>query len=698
MKKFKRFIIFGASLLFLSTIFITTLTLKKNKSFKPSFYNYKSYMSDDNIEHLNNTFDYKEFDEINQFTNALINNKAAAGIGSDFLAAELANKGLISKLDYSILLNLPELKNYLKYDDYLKEFNELNIQLKNTKDQEQKASLNNKILKIQQNLNDSKKAKELIKQYVKLTLRPEIWNHLNSYNLNDNNELWEYFYPYYSQDMVIAYNIKKVSINPENLDENQSIDISKYIDKFINTEPNKEIIQNPYSIINLLKIISENGYDKWVITDAVRDNMLYGSSYWPLPNGRTNEKFTGIVQEEDNNSKPYEILIDSFVDLIKDGTGFDIRNNKHITLKGDGLEIVNDLINPNRPDINAAIMYNGDAIDSYYGSDNFPNQVEDGEIRAIKPNQNILLVDGLVLSNKLNQETKDDFMHNISTGYYSYLSKVIQKYKSIFNQDLKQNFDNLQNKLVENHIIEIWKDFKTEELSEQWNDLNNDVIINFVNKIASIIDLSSQENNKEFINFYDLRQKYLKKAEQDINKNDAINYSSYLMKEFLNKNYSDFMNNLVNKILEISNNNFEVKEEELLKLNQDEFSKMIIKNTLTFIEEFLQKIKENENKEEFIFDTIINSLVFIDLSNEEYLKNYNNLSNFNFINYVPTSITDYELIYRFYFFDKYDNHDFNAINMFEIINTDAIKHESIKPVNDKLLSKITTYYFSKIKS
>lgn len=698
MKKFKRFIIFGASLLFLSTIFITTLTLKKNKSFKPSFYNYKSYMSDDNIEHLNNTFDYKEFDEINQFTNALINNKAAAGIGSDFLAAELANKGLISKLDYSILLNLPELKNYLKYDDYLKEFNELNIQLKNTKDQEQKASLNNKILKIQQNLNDSKKAKELIKQYVKLTLRPEIWNHLNSYNLNDNNELWEYFYPYYSQDMVIAYNIKKVSINPENLDENQSIDISKYIDKFINTEPNKEIIQNPYSIINLLKIISENGYDKWVITDAVRDNMLYGSSYWPLPNGRTDEKFTGIVQEEDNHSKPYEILIDSFVDLIKDGTGFDIRNNKHITLKGDGLEIVNDLINPNRPDINAAIMYNGDAIDSYYGSDNFPNQVEDGEIRAIKPNQNILLVDGLVLSNKLNQETKDDFMHNISTGYYSYLSKVIQKYKSIFNQDLEQNFDNLQNKLVENHIIEIWKDFKTNELSEQWNDLNNDVIINFVNKIASIIDLSSQENNKEFINFYDLRQKYLKKAEQDINKNDAINYSSYLMKEFLNKNYSDFMNNLVNKILEISNNNFEVKEEELLKLNQDEFSKMIIKNTLTFIEEFLQKIKENENKEEFIFDTIINSLVFIDLSNEEYLKNYNNLSNFNFINYVPTSITDYELIYRFYFFDKYDNHDFNAINMFEIINTDAIKHESIKPVNDKLLSKITTYYFSKIKS
>ncbi|WAM00604.1 hypothetical protein NWE60_03795 [Mycoplasmopsis felis] len=68
------------------------------------------------------------------------------------------------------------------------------------------------------------------------------------------------------------------------------------------------------------------------------------------------------------------------------------------------------------------------------------------------------------------------------------------------------------------------------------------------------------------------------------------------MKEFLNKNYSDFMNNLVNKILEISNNNFEVKEEELLKLNQDEFSKMIIKNTLTFIEEFFKKLKKMKIK------------------------------------------------------------------------------------------------------
>ncbi|PPJ44556.1 hypothetical protein C0075_25890, partial [Rhizobium sp. KAs_5_22] len=75
-----------------------------------------------------------------------------------------------------------------------------------------------------------------------------------------------------------------------------------------------------------------------------------------------------------------------------DGTGFDIKDNKHISFIGDGLEIVNNIINPTRPDVNVAIMYNGDAIDAYYGSDNFPDVVEDGEIRSIKPKHNLLLV------------------------------------------------------------------------------------------------------------------------------------------------------------------------------------------------------------------------------------------------------------------------------------------------------------------
>ncbi|WAM06299.1 hypothetical protein ONA24_02595 [Mycoplasmopsis cynos] len=110
---------------------------------------------------------------------------------------------------------------------------------------------------------------------MKLSLRKEIWNHINKYKLQNNDELWEYFYPYFSQDMVIAYNIKKVPLKKSN--NYGAIDFSKYKNKFKNDD-----IKDPLAIINVLKILSENNYDKWYITDAIRDNLLYGSAYWPF--------------------------------------------------------------------------------------------------------------------------------------------------------------------------------------------------------------------------------------------------------------------------------------------------------------------------------------------------------------------------------------------------------------------------------
>ncbi|WAM07584.1 hypothetical protein [Mycoplasmopsis cynos] len=178
------------------------------------------------------------------------------------MAAELVKKHLIGKIDYSILLNLPELSGYLEYDS----LNEKIKQNKFTNEQEK--------AKIIAKFNIVKQKKIKIKQLVRLSLRKEIWNHINKYKLQNNDELWEYFYPYFSQDMVIAYNIKKVPLKKSN--NYGAIDFSKYKNKFKNDD-----IKDPLAIINVLKILSENNYDKWYITDAIRDNLLYGSAYWP---------------------------------------------------------------------------------------------------------------------------------------------------------------------------------------------------------------------------------------------------------------------------------------------------------------------------------------------------------------------------------------------------------------------------------
>ncbi|SYV97725.1 Uncharacterised protein, partial [Mycoplasmopsis edwardii] len=186
-----------------------------------------------------------------------------------------------------------------------------------------------------------------------------------------------------------------------------------------------------------------------------------------MPEGRTDQRFTGkVLDSNDNGNQNYKILIDAFSDLIKDGTGFDIKNNKHISFKGDGLEIVNDLINPSRPDVTIAIMYNGDAIDSYYGSDNFEGTVEDGEIRAIKPKNNILLLDGFVVSSDASKDNAKKYTAAVSETIFSGSRDVIESYNELLEAHLIEDISNvnentdkfnyIQTKVSQERIAKNW--------------------------------------------------------------------------------------------------------------------------------------------------------------------------------------------------------------------------------------------------
>ncbi|MFV8479436.1 hypothetical protein ACNQ2L_00295 [Mycoplasma sp. T193] len=101
----------------IALVVILLSVFKFSHPFKPAFYNYKSYMSKTNIDKIQKDFTYKTFDEINEFTNALVNNKAIAGIGSDFQAIDLIKKDILKKLILKnclkVLITLLLMKNYL---------------------------------------------------------------------------------------------------------------------------------------------------------------------------------------------------------------------------------------------------------------------------------------------------------------------------------------------------------------------------------------------------------------------------------------------------------------------------------------------------------------------------------------------------------------------------------------------------------
>ncbi|BBA22389.1 spermidine/putrescine ABC transporter substrate-binding lipoprotein PotD [Mycoplasmopsis bovirhinis] len=685
-KTHKNKVLVSSGILSVAGIFTAVLSTKLTKKFKPSFYNYKSYMSSDNIDKLNETFDYKEFDEINQFSTALINNKAVAGIGSDFLAAELVRKKLIGKIDYASLLGLEELEGFLEYDKLKTLVNSQDFTNYSITEQET----------YKKELSEAFNKKQLIKQFVKLTLRPEIWDHLLKYKLEDDNELWEYFYPYFSQDMVVSYNIKKNPIAVDNATGNGSIDFEKYKNTFQNND-----IKDPLSLVNVLKIMSLNNFNKWYITDSIRDNMMYGSSYWPLPTGRTENNFTGyVLDNETDGNETYKILIDAFADLINDGTGYNIKDANHIAFKGDGLEIVNDLINPSRNDVNVAIMYNGDAIDAYYGKDNFPNLVEDGHIRAIKPKNNILLLDGLVISSGVSKENAKKYAQKVSESFFQGTIDIINSYKALLeNNAIKElrlgtnqvDFTHMQTKTMFKRLATNWKELKINELSElETASLNQEYLNQFISKFTNLIDLSLEENKASYDEYLAIQENY--QNNQKVDFSDRINLFVKIIKNYLDANLSDFY--------QLAINNIEESKKAIEYQNSyDSFEKALIyefiSSNLEELKEALSKHSTLKEKKDFIGLFLARKIAILDFST---IKDKYNFTNFDYVNYVPTNISDYEQVLQNYFLDPISGHDETAINLYEINNKTGIIHENIQPVSDELQSKITTYYFNKTKS
>lgn len=427
-----------SGLVFVGASLIGAIVYKFQKPFKPAFYNYKSYLAPDNIKILEDSYDYKQFDTLNQFTKAILTQKAIGGIGSDAQAVQLIRRDKLKKIDYVKLFTdkTPSWAIGKTFEEYFKtaEYKKF-----------QKSLLTQGVW---DHLN-SKDYTEALKTKIEDDGRESEWND------GQERKLYDYFVPYFSQDMVVAYNPFKVeSVLKENGIIEKSTDESgeqisllselgkqklyesdkKIIDSLLNEgfNKNKPIDQKEVRLVDVLKSLSKNNYKRWEITDAVRDNMIYGSAYqYDNDNNYIDINKTGKANDK-NEPKLYKKLIDQFEKLIYDGIGASL-TDKNIQFIGDGLELLTNLISSSS-NVTAAIMYNGDAVDAYFSLDNFAS-VADGSIRFIRPKSNILLVDGLVLakSDQVKEETYDKLLSKARDSFYQGLS--------VDGDTLKANYD-----------------------------------------------------------------------------------------------------------------------------------------------------------------------------------------------------------------------------------------------------------------
>ncbi|ENY69373.1 Hypothetical protein, putative Spermidine/putrescine ABC transporter substrate binding protein (potD) [Metamycoplasma auris 15026] len=423
-KLFKALIFSFASILILF-LFIGSLALKLNNKYRPSIYNYESYLAPGIIKKLNQNYHYKQFKEVNEFTQALVQDKAIAGVGSDFQAAQLILDKKIKKIDYSVVFG-DENKDWNKRKNLFTETIQNHLENFDQLIYNKLASMTEDDLKrIGFEIDPQKKA----------------WRMLDETKAKNEKE-WDHFadfiIPYYSQDKGIAYNINK-DTRPHLKDLNDDGEIEELKEANLKKD-----------WLDIFKILHKHNYQRIGWTNAYVDNLMIGAF-----NSRKEwtKEFTANGEGKlfDFNEKNYKDAIDSFVSFVKNASGYEIRNTMHNFLSGDGLELVNHLIEPASGRSDAAVVYNGDALDAYYSKDNFAS-VEEGKIRFIRPKHNYILMDGWIISHKLSEEDTKKFLEALKENVYHNNAK--------FNKE-----DGLMN-LEEEFIAKIIENIGDKEIKE----------------------------------------------------------------------------------------------------------------------------------------------------------------------------------------------------------------------------------------
>ncbi|WP_412031639.1 hypothetical protein [Metamycoplasma buccale] len=401
-----KIILFSIPFLIVIVIFAILASIKINNGYQASIYNYESYLSPKVVKKIKQYYNYKEFKEVNEFSQALYAERTIAGIGSDFQAAQLIIDNKIKKINFELIFG--------------KGANEW---------EKRKLLYRSSIVK------HMEKFDNLIYETIKNKNHPTariLSEKDKTYDVNGDgipDHFYEYILPYYSQDKGVALSLDKKN--------------RPHLDKIENTL--KDLKNKDFKLTweELIRLLRKHNYQRFGWTNAYYDNLMIGSSY------QGNKPYNIF------NEKNYKQAIDAFVKFVNEVGGHNIKNTEYNYFSNDGLELLNHLIEPKEKRSDAAVLYNGDALDAYYSKDNF-SLVKNGSIKFIRPKDNYMLMDGWILSKRLDNKETERFLNLLKQTIYSQSS-----IKNISNQlrNLENNFFSQFKKYLSKKIIDDEKEF-----------------------------------------------------------------------------------------------------------------------------------------------------------------------------------------------------------------------------------------------
>lgn len=263
---------------------------------------------------------------------------------------------------------------------------------------------------------------------------PEAVEQMNSFNSYLDQELLRKMYGNeYGKDYIFSFSdfVIPYFINDKLL----AYDTSKIFNE-INMPNDPFNFNQAPTLVEALNALSGKLNDiqiQW--TKNERENIALGSSI----NNPENNWDTTIT------SQNYLELINNFANMIFEGTGASISNIKRNLFDSDSDIILNNLINPTSK-IDAAFIYNGDALDAYYGHDNFSVITDGDRLRIIRTKYTVRILDCFVISSSIDDNEQKKLLE--------YFNDII--FKDIFVTEEELNKSNPETIYQDNVILRIF--------------------------------------------------------------------------------------------------------------------------------------------------------------------------------------------------------------------------------------------------
>lgn len=206
----------------------------------------------------------------------------------------------------------------------------------------------------------------------------------------------DFIVPYFLNDRVYAYNTEKMGLGS-------------------NSIPTPEF--KDYSVANVLKaLVSQNKNKNTKIQWSKNEfeNTVFGSEY----NNGTFSTELDITN--------YQQIFNNWNSLIVEGTGKQMNDSTMNIFENDSDVVLNNLVNP-QSRITASILYNGDALDAYYGHDNFASTQDGDRIRIVRTKNNIRILDAIVVSSSISDAEQNNVLKRLDPIIFNNMFKTKQE-------------------------------------------------------------------------------------------------------------------------------------------------------------------------------------------------------------------------------------------------------------------------------